>query len=111
MTGRQYFIDAVCLSVQTTEGRPWAAMCMDADSGQVLGSGYGGSREDVVIQALGSAVVSAGIPESIMLDNALPIDAVECFCATHSIRIERLVPHSAEPLRAVEKMFRGGSQE
>ena len=111
MTERQFIVDAVRMDVRTTEGRPWAAMCIDAEDGRVLGAGYGSSREEVVIQAVGSAVVSTGIPKSILIDNVPPIDELERFCSVHSIRVERTVPHVAQPPRATEKVFRGGSAE
>lgn len=81
------------------------ALCVDQDSREVVGLQMAHAAADAAVMAVSDAVVSYGVPKTVVVGNGPDFAATIGLCQRLGIGVERVVSHNPLPL-ATERAFR-----
>lgn len=81
------------------------ALCIDQDSREVVGLQLAGTAADAAAMALSNALVSFGIPETVVIDNGPDFTLTIQQCLRLGIGVERVTPWTSTA-KLTERAFR-----
>lgn len=98
---RRFILDTA--AVDALDQRLKVALAMDEASRRILGHGVSASQGDAMVTALTNAVLVAGVPDAVCIDNA-DCPELQAECDGLGIPLVRIPPYSGTA-KPIERVF------
>jgi len=102
-SAKTFVIDTAALQIAGLNLK--VAMCVDAATRRVLGHGISASADDALVTALGNAIFADGVPDTVLVDDAMTAPELAQECEALGVTLARIPPYSGEG-KPIERAFR-----